>query len=69
MTTKQKTLIRDFIKYFDGLQYTNDLNSPSHNTLIEDYCDKLQEDYSLIDVQTKELEDSLLTILNVIRKI
>ena len=48
MTTKQKTLIRDFIKYFDGLQYTNDVNSPSHNTLIE---------------------DSLLTILNVIRKI
>lgn len=69
MTTKQKTFIRDLIKYFDSLQYTNDISSPSLSHTLSEDCDRWQSDYSLTDIQTKELEDSLWNILNVIRKI
>ena len=68
-TTKQKVMIKDFIKYFDGLQYTNDINSPSHSYLINEECRKFQKDYTLTDIQAKELSDSLWNILKVIRKI
>lgn len=66
---KQRTIIRDLIKYFDGLQHTNDIESPSHSNLIEEECRLMQDNYSLDDVQTKELNASLWNILNVIRKI
>ena len=69
MTTKQKTLIKDLIKYFDGLQYTNDLSSPSHSHLIEEECRIMQDNYSLTDEQSDTINDSLYLILNVIRKI
>lgn len=68
-STKQRTLIRDFIKYFDGLQYTNDIDSPSHNNLVSEECRLMQDNYSLNDIQTKKLNESLWNILNIIRKI
>jgi hypothetical protein len=66
---KQIALIDDLINYLEfDLKGSNDINSPSHNTIMDELIYKLEDDGILNPDYVTKLEEALGLILTVIRK-
>ena len=68
-TQKQIALIDDLINYLEfDLKGTNDINSPSHNTIMDELIYKLEDDEIIDPGNSFILEAGLCSILTMIRK-
>lgn len=63
---EQKQLISLISNEIAGWENTNDINSPSHWTLIEEFCN-YEVDALLYDTQRKRLNNALDEIMGVIK--
>lgn len=68
VNTKQQFAIKKCIAVLDGWLTTNDINSPSHYNIIDEYMFDLEED--ICDETSPDLiHDSLVDLLNIIKNI
>lgn len=65
LTQEQKDLINAISREISGWQSTNDIDSPSHWTLIEEFCESLE----LQEYQQKNLNDALNELMYFIQEI
>jgi len=64
-TQEQKDLINAISKEISGWVVTNDIDSPSHWNLIEEFCESLE----LQEYQQNKLNDALDEIMSFIKEI
>jgi hypothetical protein len=68
-TEKQKTLIDEIIRYLEyDLKGTNDINSPSHFSIQDDFLFYLEDKYFINEYTHVALNEALGYILTAIRK-
>ena len=68
VNTKQEIAIKKCIAVLDGWLTTNDINSPSHYNIIDEFMFDLEED--ILDGDHPELiGKTLIDLLNIIRHI
>lgn len=67
-TSRQKVLGTSIAAEIAAHMNTNDINSPSHWTLIEEYVNNNLENFSLADADKEKLIDAISEILTIIRK-
>ena len=68
VNSKQEIVIKKCIAVLDGWLTTNDISSPSHYNILDEYMFDLEED--ILDETSPDLiYDSLVDLLNIIRNI
>ena len=68
VNSNQEIAIKKCIAVLDGWLTTNDINSPSHYDIIDEYMSDLEED--IWDETSPDLiHDSLVDLLNIIKNI
>ena len=59
---KQKDFIKEVSKQIDFLYTTNDIYSPTHHSDIQEWCEKMEENFGLTEEGTKMLKNLLIII-------
>ena len=66
----QKDFVEELLKSISGFSSTNDITSPSHITLIEEFLERMEYEYEFKDKESLvELRSALRDIYLVVRNI
>lgn len=68
VNTKQEIAIKKCIAVLDGWLTTNDITSPSHYNIIDEYMFDLEEDIC-DEISPDLIHDSFVDLLNIIKNI
>jgi len=68
-TLKQRALLSQLAMFLESLRVSNDLNSPTIQSDLSDFIDRLKEDYTIPDKEGTDLFRAAWNIVKVTRSL
>jgi len=68
-TLKQRALLSQLAMFLESLRVSNDLNSPTIQSDLSDFIDRLKEDYTISDKEGTDLFQAAWNIVKVTKSL